>query len=225
MSEAHFYVPRHGHGLPHDPFQAVVAPRPVGWASAADARGRPDLAPCSFFNALCEAPPVVGFASGGKDSRRDAEATGEFVVNLATRRYAEAMDRTAVPLPPGVSAFEAAGAQGCPGAAAEGLEGRPTPGTLVLGQVVGAHITPAFLRGGLFDLVASTSARCGCRGDYPQVTSLFEMLRPIAGEAGAGPRREVGARRSPWRRRGWRPGRAGRADPRRLSEGGGYPRR
>ena len=66
----------------------------------------------------------------------------------------------------------------------KGLEGGPTASTLVLGQVVGVHIAPAYLRGGLFDLVAAgASARCGYRGDYTQVSSLFEMLRPAAGEA------------------------------------------
>jgi flavin reductase (DIM6/NTAB) family NADH-FMN oxidoreductase RutF len=207
MSETHFYEPRLGHGLPHDPFKAIVAPRPIGWVSTIDAHGRPNLAPYSFFNAFCEAPPIVGFSSGGhKDTLRNAEATGEFVVNLATRNQAEAMNLTSAPLPPGASEFEAAGLAAAPsrlvrpprvaGAPAaleckvvlvlplKGLGGRPTPSTLVLGQVVGVHIAPAFLRGGLFDLVAAgTIARCGYRGDYAQVTSLFEMLRPATGEA------------------------------------------
>ena len=110
MSETHFYEPRHGHGLPHDPFKAIVAPRPIGWISTVDAAGRPNLAPYSFFNAFCEAPPIVGFSSGGrKDSQRNAEATGEFVVNLATRKHARAMNLTSAPFPPGVNEFEAAG--------------------------------------------------------------------------------------------------------------------
>jgi flavin reductase (DIM6/NTAB) family NADH-FMN oxidoreductase RutF len=206
MSDTHFYEPRHGHGLPHDPFKAIVAPRPIGWISTVDAAGRPNLAPYSFFNAFCEAPPIVGFSSGGrKDSQRNAEATGEFVVNLATRRQAEALNRTSAPLPPGVSEFEAAGLAAAPSrlvrpprvaeapAALEckvvlvlplkDLDGRPTASTLVLGQVVGVHIARAFLEGGVFDLVAAgTIARCGYRGDYTQVTSLFEMPRPSAAE-------------------------------------------
>jgi flavin reductase (DIM6/NTAB) family NADH-FMN oxidoreductase RutF len=98
MSETHFYEPRHGHGLPHDPFKAVVAPRPIGWISTVDAEGRPNLAPYSFFNAFWEVPPIVGFSSGGrKDSQRNAEATGEFVVNLATRRHAETLNLTSAP--------------------------------------------------------------------------------------------------------------------------------
>jgi flavin reductase (DIM6/NTAB) family NADH-FMN oxidoreductase RutF len=206
MSETHLYEPRHGHGLPHDPFKAIVAPRPIGWISTVDADGRPNLAPYSFFNAFCEAPPLVGFCSGGrKDSQRNAEATGEFVVNLATQRHAVAMNVTSAPFPPGVNEFEVAGLTAAPSrlvhpprvAAAPAaleckvvlilplrdLDGRPTPSTLVLGQVVGVHIDRAFLRDGLFDLVAAgTIARCGYRGDYTQVTALFEMLRPTTGE-------------------------------------------
>jgi flavin reductase (DIM6/NTAB) family NADH-FMN oxidoreductase RutF len=202
MSDSHFSEPRHG--LPHDPFKAIVAPRPIGWISTVDAQGRANLAPFSFFNALCEAPPLVGFSSGGrKDSQRNAEATGKFVINLATRRHAEAMNLTSAPFPPGVSEFEAGLAQApsrlvrpprvsdAPAALEckvvlvlplKGLEGELTPSTLVLGQVVGVHIDPAFLKGGLFDLVAAgTIARCGYRGDYAQVTALFEMLRPTLG--------------------------------------------
>jgi flavin reductase (DIM6/NTAB) family NADH-FMN oxidoreductase RutF len=202
VSETHFYEPRHGHRLPHDPFKAIVAPRPIGWISTVDEAGRVNLAPYSFFNAFCESPPIVGFSSGGrKDSQRNAEATGEFVVNLATRRHAAAMNLTSAPFPPGVSEFEAAGLTAAPSrlvrpprvadvpAALEcklllvlplkDLDGRPTPNTLVLGQVVGVHVDPAFLRDGLFDLVAAgTIARCGYRGDYAEVTALFEMLRP-----------------------------------------------
>ena len=202
MSQTHFYEPRHGHRLPHDPFKAIVAPRPIGWISTVDEAGRANLAPYSFFNAFCEAPPIVGFSSGGrKDSQRNIEATGEFVVNLATRKHAEAMNLTSAPVPHGVDEMKLAGLTAAPcrlvrpprvadaPAALEcklllvlplkDLDGRPTPSTLVLGQVVGVHVDPAYLKDGLFDLVAAgTIARCGYRGDYAQVTELFEMLRP-----------------------------------------------
>ena len=89
MSE-HFYEPRLGHGLPHDPFNASVGPRPIGWISSRDAQGRLNLAPYSFFNAFNYVPPIVGFASiGAKDTLRNIEETGEFVCNLATRDLAE----------------------------------------------------------------------------------------------------------------------------------------
>jgi flavin reductase (DIM6/NTAB) family NADH-FMN oxidoreductase RutF len=202
MVESYFYEPSKGHGLPHDPFKAIVAPRPIGWLSTVDPDGRVNLAPYSFYNAFCEAPPIVGFSSGGpKDSQRNIEATGEFVANLVTRKHARAMNLTSAPFPPGVSEMERAGLAAAPSrlvrpprvadapAALEckvllvlplkDLAGRPTGSTLLLGQVVGVHINPAYLKGGLFDLVAAgTIARCGYRSDYAEVTSLFEMLRP-----------------------------------------------
>ncbi|MFD2500142.1 flavin reductase family protein [Rhizorhabdus histidinilytica] len=74
----HFYRPEDGHGLPHDPFKAIVAPRPIGWISTVDAEGRPNLAPYSFFNALSSRPPILGFASEGrKDTLANIEATGD----------------------------------------------------------------------------------------------------------------------------------------------------
>ena len=115
MGDVHFYEPKDGHRLPHDPFKAIVAPRPIGWISTVDAEGRPNLAPYSFFNAFCDSPPVVGFSSGGrKNTQRNVEETGEFVVNLATRRQAEAMNRTSAALPHGVNKFEAAGLRAAP---------------------------------------------------------------------------------------------------------------
>ncbi len=201
MSDFHFYEPRLGHGLAHDPFKAIVAPRPIGWISTVDADGRVNLAPYSFFNAFCDAPPIVGFSSSGrKDSQRNVEATGEFVANLATRRHAEAMNVTSLPAAPGVDEMALAGLAPAPSrlvrpprvadapAALEcrllltlplkDLDGRPTPNTLILGQVVGVHVDRAFLADGLFDMTAAgTIARCGYRGDYAEA-DLFEVARP-----------------------------------------------
>ncbi len=203
MSEHYFYEPRHGHGLAHDPFKALVAPRPIGWISSIDPERRVNLAPYSFFNAFCEAPPIVGFSSGGpKDSQRNVEATGEFVCNLATRKHARAMNLTSAPFPHGANEFEAAGLVAAPSrlvrpprvadapAALEcklvlvvpvpDLAGARTGSTLILGQVVGVHIDPAFLKDGRFDITAvRTIARCGYRGDYTEVAEVFEMLRPV----------------------------------------------
>src|ERR1700733_12308210 len=115
MSEYHFYEPKDGHRLPHDPFKAIVAPRPIGWISSIDAEGRVNLAPYSFFNAFCDSPPIVGFSSSGrKDSQRNIEETGEFVANLATRRQAEAMNRTSATFPHGVKEFEQGGLTAAP---------------------------------------------------------------------------------------------------------------
>lgn len=204
MPDFHFYEPHRGHGLPHDPFKAIVAPRPIGWISSMDEKGRVNLAPYSFFNAFSESPPIVGFSSGGrKDSQRNIEATGEFVANLATRKHAEAMNRTSAPVPHGVNEMELAGLAAAPSvlvkpprvadapAALEckllqilplkDLDGHLTHNALIFGQVVGIHIDKAYVKNGVFDLsLVHPIARCGYRGDYTEVTTLFEMIRPTA---------------------------------------------
>src|SRR3954447_18756729 len=115
MSESYFYEPSKGHGLPHSPFKAIVAPRPIGWISTRDREGRVNLAPYSFFNAFSEEPPIVGFSSNGrKDSLRNAEETGEFVANLATRALASAMNLTSAAVPPGVDEMAMAGLTAAP---------------------------------------------------------------------------------------------------------------
>ena len=201
-TDSYFYDPRKGHGLPHDPFKAIIAPRPIGWISSIDAQGRVNLAPYSFFNGFCSNPPVVGFSSEGrKDSVRNIEETGEFVCNLATLELAEAMNRTSAPVPHGVNEMELAGLDAAPcklvkpprvarsPAALEckvlqivrlkGLDGTELASHIVFGQVIGVHIDRAFLKDGLFDTAAAQSlARCGYRGDYTAVEHLFEMIRP-----------------------------------------------
>ena len=112
QTDTHSYEPRNGHGLPHDPFNAIVGPRPIGWISSCDAEGRPNLAPYSFFNAFNYVPPIIGFSSiGAKDTLRNVQQTGEFVWNLASRDLAEAMNQTCAALPSGASEFEFAGLQ------------------------------------------------------------------------------------------------------------------
>ena len=99
--EAHFYLTAEGTGLPHDPFNAIVGPRPIGWISTVNPEGVRNLAPYSFFNGFNYRPPIIGFSSvGWKDSVANIEATGEFVWNLATRDLAVAMNETSASLPP-----------------------------------------------------------------------------------------------------------------------------
>ena len=108
--DIHFYEPSKGHGLPHDPFNAIVGPRPIGWMSSQDSEGRLNLAPYSFFNAFNYTPPIIGFASiGAKDSLHNIRQTGEFCWNLATRPLAEQMNQTCAAVPADVSEFELAG--------------------------------------------------------------------------------------------------------------------
>jgi flavin reductase (DIM6/NTAB) family NADH-FMN oxidoreductase RutF len=201
-AEAYFYEVARGHGLPHDPFKAIVAPRPIGWISTRDGQGRNNLAPYSFFNAFSSAPPIVGFCSEGyKDSVRNVEERGEFVANLATKPLAAAMNQTSATVAPDVDEFALAGLTPAPcrlvaaprvaeaPAALEcrllqivrlhDLDGRPLDSYLALGQVVGVHIAGAYLKDGRFDTAAAQPiARAGYRGDYFELGAMFELLRP-----------------------------------------------
>lgn len=201
-----FYEPRLGHGLPHDPFKAIVAPRPIGWISTVDRDGRPNLAPYSFFNAVHSNPPMLCFTSESmKHSAANAIATGEFVYNLSTRPLFDAMNISSGDLAEGENEFVAAGLEMAPSrmvkaprvaASPASLEcrvvsssqlhdadGRLLQGWLIVGQVVGVHIDEAYLRNGRFDTAAARPlARCGYR-DYAEVSELFEALRPTDGGA------------------------------------------
>ena len=96
-----FYEPTKGHGLPHDPSKAIVAPRPIGWISTRNRAGEVNLAPYSFFNAFSSEPPIVGFCSeGAKDSLTFARESGEFVWNMATWDLRDQMNASSAPLPP-----------------------------------------------------------------------------------------------------------------------------
>lgn len=203
MPQSYSFDPALGHGLPHDPVKAIVAPRPIGWISSVDREGRVNLAPYSFFNVFSSAPPILIFGSEGrKDSLSNIEATGEFVYNLATRALAEAMNLTSGVFPPETDEFEVAGlekiasdAVSPPRVAASpaamecrlleikplvDLDGNRLERELVIGQVVRVHIDPDYLTDGLFDIAkAGTIARCGYRGDYVEAGEPFEMLRPV----------------------------------------------
>lgn len=202
MQEFYFYEPARGHGLPHDPFKAIVAPRPIGWIATRSRAGVVNLAPYSFYNAFGDRPPIVGFSSTGyKDSVRNIEQTGEFVANLATKPLATAMNATSAGVAPEVDELALAGLTAAPcrmvaaprvaeaPAALEckllqiiqlhDLDGNPLEQYLTLGQVVGVHIATAFLKQGIFDLAAAQPImRAGYRGDYAELGPMFEMLRP-----------------------------------------------
>ncbi|GBD49012.1 flavin reductase family protein [Methylopila sp. Yamaguchi] len=199
----HFYEPSKGHGLPHDPFKAIVAPRPIGWISTVDAAGVPNLAPYSFFNGVCDSPPMVMFSSGGrKHSVANVEATGEFVCNFASHALREAMNLSSALVGPEVNEFELAGLEAAPSRLVRAPRVKVSPAALeckalsvtelkdvhgvatnrfmVIGQVVGVHIEEAYLTEGLFDLAkAGALARCGYL-DYASVFETFAMERPKA---------------------------------------------
>jgi len=200
-----FYEPAKGHGLPHDPSKAIVAPRPIGWISTIDKQGKINLAPYSFFNAFSTKPFIVWFSSEGeKDSATFAEETGEFVANLVSRDLAQKMNRTAVDAPRGVSEFGYADLAMAPSrlvapprvaeapAALEcrvteiirprALDGTQTSAVVVAGEVVGVHIDDAYLKDGMFDIVrAGNVSRLGYM-DYASIDEIFSMRRPRWGK-------------------------------------------
>jgi flavin reductase (DIM6/NTAB) family NADH-FMN oxidoreductase RutF len=201
---AHYYEPSKGHGLRHDPLNAIVAPRPIGWVSTVDAQGRRNLAPYSFFNAFNYHPPIIGFASiGRKDSLANAEATGAFVWNLATRELAEAMNATSATLAHGEDEFAVAKLTPvasrliAPPRVLEspvnfecrvsqilqlaGADGTLTQTSVVFGEVVAVHIAPALIVDGVYQSAAAHPiTRLGRMGDYAELRAdaIFEMKRP-----------------------------------------------
>ncbi|GAN81787.1 flavin reductase family protein [Acidocella aminolytica] len=204
MEPKYFYEPKAGHGLAHDPFNAIVGPRPIGWVSSKGKDGSINLAPYSFFNAFCYTPPMIGFSSiGRKDTLRNIEETGEFVWNLADRELAGAMNQSCAAVPYGTDEFVLAGLEKAPAklmalpmvAAAlvnfecklseivtlKSAAGVPSGAYLVLGEVVGVHINPAALRDGVFDTFgAGIILRAGGPSAYAEITpgSRFDMKRP-----------------------------------------------
>jgi flavin reductase (DIM6/NTAB) family NADH-FMN oxidoreductase RutF len=191
------------HGLPHDPFKALVAPRPVGWITAISARGEVNLSPYSFFNAVSDRPHMVAFSSAGrKDALTFVEETGEFVCNVATFDLRERMNATSATLPRGDSEMVHAGLTPAPSrlvkpprvaeapaaleckwlktVAMEPLSGADATYFLVIGQVVGVHIEDRFIVEGLVDTAAMRPIMRGGYHEYFTATpeTKFSMRRP-----------------------------------------------
>ena len=203
-TDIHFYEPSAGHGLAHDPFNALVAPRPIGWISSRSRDGVLNLAPYSFFNAFNYKPPLVGFASiGYKDSVRNIEETGEFGWNLATRPLAEAMNQSCAAVGPEVDEFQLAGLTPEPSRVISvprvketpvsfecrlsqilrltGADGTETDTWMVFGEVVGVHIARHLLKDGVYQTAdAEPILRGGGPADYFGISSdtFFQMYRP-----------------------------------------------
>ena len=198
-----FYEPKDGHGLPHNPFNAIVTPRPIGWISSRGADGRDNLAPYSFFNAVAYVPPQVMFAStsakpdrdGTKDSVANIRETGVFCVNIVEYAVRDAMNKTSQGFGKEIDEFEAAGlgkeacqtidcnrVAGAPAA----LECRMTQivkiegeaNYVVFGEVTGVHMRDDCLVDGVFDVTRyNPLSRMGYR-DYTVVRELFSLARP-----------------------------------------------
>lgn len=204
MASYHFYEPQHGHGLAHDPFNAIIAPRPIGWISTRSKEGALNLAPYSFFNALNYTPPIIGFSSvGDKDSLKNASDTGEFCWNLVSKHLVEAMNETSKPLSRGESEFEAAGLEWAPGNVVDaprvkaslvsmecqvtdivqlkGAAGEAVNSWFIMGEVVGVHIDKSLIEDGVYNTLKGNPAmRGGGPGDYFGISedNFFELLRP-----------------------------------------------
>ena len=194
-------------GLPHNPFKAIVAPRPIGWITTLDENGVVNLAPYSFFNALADNPPIVFFAPSGrsreaglKDSQANAEATGEFVCNLATWDLREQMNTTSANVPREVDEAGMAGLEMLPSRLVKPPRVKLSPihmecrylktvelpcndpeagNFMVLGEVLAFHIDESVVNDrGLVDVTRyKPLARLGYM-DYAAVTEVFQMNRP-----------------------------------------------
>lgn len=200
-----FYRPDQGHGLPHDPFYAVVAPRPIAWIATRDAGGRDNLAPYSFFNAVASDPPQVMFASsdqkpdrpGTKDSLANIRQTRVFCVNVVEHAAREAMNASSAAHPREVDEFAAAGVAKAPCETIQCARVADAPASLecrllrvvrlageanflAVGVVTGVHLRPDALRDGRFDVTTfHPVARLGYR-DYATVREVWSMPRPNA---------------------------------------------
>ena len=202
-----FYEPhKRNHGLSHDPFKAIVAPRPIGWISSMSAKGEFNLAPYSYFNGVSSVPPIIMFSSEGrKDSVTFIEETREFVCNLATWELRQQMNTTSGPFPRGIDEMKEAGLEPAPSILVKpprvkaspcamecqwlqtvrlnDIHGEPTEQHVVFGQVVGVHIDERFIRDGLLDTAAMRPIARAGYGDYFVSTpeTKFSLRRPIRG--------------------------------------------
>lgn len=202
--DKYFYEPKLGHGLSHDPFNSIIAPRPIGWISSVNAQGQTNLAPYSFFNALNYHPPLIGFSSVGyKDSLRNIEQTKEFCWSLVSQSLAPQMNITSAGVSADVDEFDLAKLKkqnsrvvNVPFVAASpvamecklsdiiqlrGSSGETCETWLVIGEVVGVHIAPSLIEQGIYNTTAAKPIlRGGGLGDYFTFSedSKFEMLRP-----------------------------------------------
>lgn len=198
-----FYRAEDGHGLPHNPFKAIISPRPIAWISTIDAAGTANLAPYSFFNGISDAPMQVMFASTGtkpdqdgtKDTVANIRATGEFCVNVVSDALTQAMNVSTAGFDKDVDEFQKAGLTaahcntiGCPRVleAPASLECRMDQiitlkgqsNFMVIGEVTGVHLRDDCVVDGIFDVTTyQPLARLGYR-DYAKVSEVFSLARP-----------------------------------------------
>jgi flavin reductase (DIM6/NTAB) family NADH-FMN oxidoreductase RutF len=198
-----FYRPdQNNHGLPHNPFKAIVSPRPIAWVSTLNKDGVANLAPYSFFNGVQDDPPMLMFSVSGpkagiaepKDSLNNIRETGEFCVNIVSNVLKDAMNITSAHFAHGVDEFEQAGLEKAASRVIQppyvadspvamectlhSIIPLPGNGHMVLGQVVGVHIKDKHIKDGLLDVTSYVPlARLGYM-DYAVVDTVFSLKRP-----------------------------------------------
>lgn len=198
-----FYQPKDGHPLPHNPFSAIVSPRPIGWISSRGKDGVDNLAPYSFFNATAYVPPQVMFASTsqkpgrhlGKDSVANIDETGVFCINIVEYAMRDAMNATSASNPPGEDEFSFADIARieCKTIACSRVANAPAAleckvtqiiqlagdhNLMVMGEVTGVHLRDDCVIDGIYDVTKSQPlARLGYR-DYIHVKDVFSLKRP-----------------------------------------------
>ncbi len=190
------------HGLKHDPFKAIVAPRPIGWIGTKGRDGSLNLSPYSFFNIISDQPKLVMFSSSGrKHSLKNAEETGAFTASLASRHLAEQVNASSAAVEYGVSEFELSGLTAKMAVTVDApfvaeaytalecrvteiinpkrLDGEASDSFMVLGEVTGIHISETILRDGRIDMsLAKPIARMGYMDYADGGTDVFQMSRP-----------------------------------------------
>lgn len=197
----HSYNPQDGHGLKHNPFKALISPRPIGWISSRSAKGISNLAPYSFFNALSEAPPLLGFSSSGrKDSLCNIEATGAFVHNVAGQELVTQMNASSAPYDHEISEIEMLGLATLPSDVVdvprlaeapaslecklvdirqlEDHKGAKLQNYLIIGEVVRVHIQERFIQDGMIDEAALAAVGRLGYFNYAAVSDIFALARP-----------------------------------------------
>lgn len=204
FTDVYSYEVSSGHGLAHDPLASILGPRPIGWISTRSSTGQVNLAPYSFFNVFNYKPPIVAFSSvGWKDTIRNVQDTGEFVVNLATRELADQVNLTSATVAQDVNEFDVAELTPLPCSLVAaprvaqspvalecrviqmqqlaGLDGVKVDTWMAFGEIVAVHIAKELLQNGSYDTAAARPIlRAGGPTDYFEITpeTLFHMRRP-----------------------------------------------
>ena len=206
----HYDARKNEHGLPHDPFKAIVAPRPIGWIGSQNKEGQKNLAPYSYFNGISDQPYYIMFSSEGlKDSLINVEQTGVFTASLATAGLFDQMNISSVPAKHGTDEFKLSGLTARQGSYVNAPYVAESPAVLecelwkvldlphssrtentgnyiVIGHVIGIHIDDNYIKDGLFDFkLAEPLGRLGYM-DYGIINSKnsFTKNRPQINEEG-----------------------------------------